>query len=111
MKLIKSMLTIAIITIISISYSGCEKALTDSCEQQDMNEVLDCGSEKNVEVCCTAGLACVYKYNGQEYPDTNAGLSSLADALGCNYKSSIEKEKQKKLIIKHLIALKKKACN
>lgn len=111
MKLFKSLITIAIIIFISFSYSACEKSAEDSCEQQDMNEILDCGSEKNVEVCCTTGASCVYKYNGQEYPDTDAGLNNLADALGCNYKSSVKKIEQKQLIIKHLIALKEKAAN
>ncbi len=111
MKLLKSLLTLLVIAIISLSYTGCEKTADDSCEQQDMNQILDCGSEKNVEVCCTTGASCVYKYNGQEYPDTNEGLNNLADALGCNYKSSAEKAEQKQLIIKHLIALKDKASS
>lgn len=109
MKLLKSLTTIAIIALISLSFSACEKAASESCEQQDMNEILNCGSEKNVEVCCTTGSACVYKYDGQEYPDTDEGLNNLADALGCTYKSSVNYYEQKQIIIKHLIALKQKA--
>ena len=100
-----------IITLISVSFPACEKAADESCEQQDMNEILNCGSEKNVEVCCTTGSSCIYKYNGIEYPDTNVGLNNLADALGCTYKSSVDYEEQKQLIIKHLIALKDRASD
>jgi hypothetical protein len=51
----------------------------------------------------------VYKYEGLEYPDTNAGLNDLADALGCTYKSAVENEAQKELIISYLIALRDRA--
>lgn len=111
MKLLKSLATITIITLITLSFSACEKAASESCEQQDMNEILDCGSEKNVEVCCTSGSSCIYKFDGTEYPDTEAGLNSLADALGCTKKSSANYDEQKQLIIKHLIALKERAGN
>ncbi len=109
MKLLKTFVAIAIIASISFLASACQTAATESCEQQDMNEVLNCGTEKNVEVCCETGAACVYKYNGQEYPDTDQGLSDLADALGCTYKSSFIDNEQKELIIKNLIALKERA--
>lgn len=109
MKLLKSFAAIALIALVSISFSACEKEATESCEQQDMNEILNCGSEKNVEVCCTTDAGCVYNYNGQEYQDTDAGLSSLADALGCTYKSSENYENEKKLIISNLVSLKDKA--
>ncbi len=109
MKTLKSLVAIAIIVLISLPFSSCEDLGDESCEQQDMNLVLDCGSEKNVEVCCTTDADCVYKYNGQEYPDSNAGRSDLSDALGCNYKSSGENDAQKELIIKILIELKEKA--
>ena len=111
MKLFKSLATIAIITIFSLGFSACEKATGENCEQQDMNEILNCGSEKNVEVCCTTGSECVYKYNGTEYSDTNTGLNDLADALGCSYKSSDDYGEQKQLIIEYLIALKDRANN
>lgn len=111
MKLLKPFVNFAIITLIALSFSACEKTSTESCEQQDMNQILNCGSEKNVEVCCTTGSACIYKYNGIEYPDSTAGLNSLADALGCTKKSSANYDEQKQLIIKHLIELKEKACN
>lgn len=109
MKLLKSLAAIAIIALISLSFSACEKSADESCEQQDMNEILNCGEEKNVEVCCTTGSSCVYTYNGIEYPDTSVGLNNLADALGCTYKSSDDYDEQKLLIIKHLIALKDRA--
>jgi hypothetical protein len=111
MKLLNPLVNLAIITLISLSFSACEKAANESCEQQDMNQILNCGSEKNVEVCCTTNSACVYKYNGIEYPDTEAGRNNLSDALGCNYKNSANYDEQKQLIIKHLIALKEKAAN
>lgn len=110
MKMLTSLSTIAILFIISLASPACEKAAAESCEQQDMNEVLNCGTEKNVEVCCVTGEPCVYKYNGIEYPDTDAGLNNLADALGCNYKSSDENNEQKQLIITQLIALRDRAC-
>ncbi len=109
MKLIKSLAAITIIALFSISFSGCEKDAEESCEQQDMNQILNCGAEKNVEVCCTTGSSCVYKYDGQEYPDTDTGLNNLADALGCTYKSSANYDEQKQLIINNLIALKDRA--
>lgn len=109
MKLLKTMMAIAIIALIPLVYSGCEDAADESCEQQDMNEILTCGEEKNVEVCCTSGADCVYKYNGQDYPDTEAGLNNLADALGCTYKSSEDYDEQMELIITNLIALREKA--
>ncbi len=111
MKLFKSLITITIVILFSLSFSACEKSSDESCEQQDMSEILNCGSEKNVEVCCTTDSDCVYKYDGQDYPDTEEGLNDLSDALGCNYKSSVKNDEQKQLIIKHLIALKDLACN
>lgn len=109
MKLFKTLVSILIVAVVTFSFSACEKASDESCEEQDMNQVLNCGTEKIVEVCCITGSACTYKYDGVEYPDTNAGLNDLADALGCNYKDSQTKEQQKELIIKYLIALKDKA--
>jgi len=109
MKLLKSMVVISIIALISLPFSGCDSGeASENCTEQDMNEILNCGTETNVEVCCEIGAACVYKYNGQDYPDTDAGLNDLADALGCTYKSSEENDEQKELIIKALIALKKR---
>ena len=110
MKILKSIVALAILTLISLSFPACEKTGAENCEQQDMNEILNCGTEKNVEVCCEVDAACVYKYNGIEYPDTNTGLNELADALGCTYKSSADYDEQKQLIISHLIALKERAC-
>lgn len=111
MKLLKSFLAIAFISVLTLTYSACEKEDDESCEQQDMNEVLNCGEEKNVEVCCISGSSCTYKYNGSEYPDTNQGLSDLADALGCTYKSDADYEAQKSLLIDHLIDLKNRASS
>ncbi len=109
MKILKSLVTIAIFALFALSYSACGTSSDESCEQQDMNEILNCGVEKNVEVCCTTGAGCVYTYNGQEYPDTNTGLSNLADALGCTYKSSANYNEEKELIIQQLIELKDRA--
>ncbi len=109
MKILKSYATILILCLLAVSYSSCEKDSGESCEQQDMNQILNCGAETNVEVCCTTGAGCVYKYNGVEYPDTNAGLNNLADALGCTYKSSPNYDKEKDIIIEHLISLKDRA--
>ena len=111
MKILKSFAAIVIIALISISFSACEAESDESCEQQDMNEVLNCGEEKNVEVCCVSGSTCTYKYNGTEYPDTDTGLNNLADALGCTYKSSADYEKQKQIIIERLINLKNLASS
>lgn len=109
MKIFKSFMAIAMIALIPFVFTACEDTSAESCEQQDMNEVLNCGVEKNVEVCCTEGAACVYKYNGTEYADTNEGLTDLADALNCTYKSSVDYQEQKDLIIKLLIDLKDRA--
>ena len=95
--------------IITLSLSACTENNKESCEQQDMNEILNCGVEKNVEVCCETGASCVYKYNGNEFPDTEAGLSALSDSLDCSYKSAEVGDSQKQLIIKSLIELKDKA--
>lgn len=111
MKTLKPLVTIAILILISLSFLACEKVADENCEQQDMNEILNCDSERNVEVCCVTGSDCVYKYNGVEYSDTSSGLNDLADALGCTYKSSANYDEEKQLIIKHLIALKERACN
>lgn len=109
MKLFKYFIALTIITIVIVPISGCIETPTENCEQQDMNEILDCGVEKNVEVCCESGADCVYKYNGQTYADSSSGLNDLADALGCDYKSSADMAEQKELIIKSLIALRHRA--
>jgi uncharacterized lipoprotein YehR (DUF1307 family) len=111
MKILKSVAAVVFIAFLAVSYTACEKEDEESCEQQDMNEVLNCGEEKNVEVCCVSGSSCTYKYNGTEYPDTNDGLSDLADALGCTYKSDADYEKQKEILINHLIELKYRASS
>lgn len=108
MKILKSFMVIALIAIMPFVLTSCEPT-GESCAQQDMNEVLTCDAEKNVEVCCTEGADCVYKYNGTDYPDTEDGLTNLADALDCTYKSSVDSKEQRKLIIKLLIELKNKA--
>jgi len=109
MKIFKSIIGIALIACMPFTFSSCEETGDESCEQQDMNEVMNCGAEKNVEVCCTEGADCVYKYNGTEYADNVEGLNNLADALGCTYKSSPAYEDEKALIIKYLKELKDKA--
>ncbi len=109
MKLLKALAAIAMIALIPLAYSGCGTTDDESCEQQDMNEVMTCDGEKNVEVCCTSGSDCVYKFDGQEYPDNTTGLNDLAEALGCTYKSADENEADKALIIQKLIALKERA--
>lgn len=109
MKLLKTLMVIVVISLISLPITGCNGTAEESCEQQDMNEILNCGMEKNVEVCCEVGADCVYKYNGQDYPDTEAGLNDLADALGCTYKNSNDMDKQKELIIRNLIKLRERA--
>lgn len=110
MKIFKYLIALSILSISVVTISGCtEESAEESCEQQDMNEILDCGAEKNVEVCCESGSDCVYKYNGQSYADSQAGLSDLADALGCNYKSSEDMAIQKELIIENLKELKHRA--
>jgi hypothetical protein len=109
MKKFKSIVAIALIACMPFAFSSCEETGDESCEQQDMNEVMNCGAEKNVEVCCTEGAACVYKYNGTDYPDNVEGLNNLADALGCTYKSSPAYEDEKALIIKYLKGLKERA--
>jgi len=105
MKILKSVIAIAFIALLAIPYSSCNKEDEESCEQQDMNEVLNCGEEKNVEVCCVSGSSCTYKYDGNEYPDTDQGLNDLADALGCSYKGSAEYEAQQIIIKAELLKL------
>lgn len=109
MKIINFLVSIAFISLLSIAITSCTTDPTESCEQQDMNEILNCGVEKNVEVCCETGSSCVYTYNGKDYPDNQQGLNDLADALGCDYKSAEVEEQQKELIIQSLIDLKNKA--
>lgn len=110
MKTLKSVLAIMLIATIPVVYSGCaDDGDNESCAQQDMNEILTCGGETNVEVCCVSGADCVYKFNGQEYPDTNQGLNDLADALGCTYKSAEAQAAEKDLIIEKLEALREEA--
>ena len=110
MKTLKTVLALLLIAIIPMVYSGCaEDGEDESCEQQDMNEILTCDGEKNVEVCCVSGAECVYKFDGTEYPDTNEGLNDLADALGCTYKSLTDQEAEREMIIERLIALRDKA--
>jgi len=107
MKLLNYLAALVFLTM--ISFSACNEGATESCEQQDMNEILNCGVETNVEVCCETGSNCVYKYNGNEFPDTQTGLSALADSLDCSYKSSGVNESRKQMIINSLIELKNKA--
>ncbi len=102
-------MAIALFTAIPFVFYSCETTPAESCEQQDMNDIMSCGAEKIVEVCCTEGAACVYHFNGKDYPDSSDGLNDLADALGCNYKSSEANEAQRELIIKHLIELMERA--
>lgn len=110
MKTLKTVLAFLLIATIPLVYSGCaDDGEDESCAQQDMNEILTCDGETNVEVCCVAGADCVYKYDGQEYPDTDDGLNDLADALGCTYKSIDAQAAEKELIIEKLIALRDKA--
>lgn len=105
MKLLKSIVAIAFIALLTLPYSSCNKTEEESCEQQDMNEVLNCGEPKNVEVCCVSGSTCTYKYNGTEYPDTQQGLNDLAEALGCSYKGAADYETQQALIKTELLKL------
>lgn len=110
MKTLKTVLALLLIATIPLVYSGCaDDGEDESCAQQDMNEILTCDGETNVEVCCVAGAACVYKFNGTDYPDTEAGLNDLADALGCTYKSLDAQNAEKELIIEKLIELREKA--
>lgn len=109
MKLLNYLGAFAIAGLILSAVPACNNTATESCEQQDMNQILNCGVEKNVEVCCETGASCVYKYNGVEYADNDQGLNDLADALGCDYKSSEIEIQQKDIIIQQLIKLRDKA--
>lgn len=110
MKSLKHVLILALISMGTLGFIGCgEDEATESCEQQDMNEIFNCGEEKNVEVCCTEGADCVYSYNGVDYPNTTQGLEDLADALGCATAKSAGYEEQHALIIKCLIEMMEKA--
>ena len=103
MKNLKHVLILALISFGTLGFNGCtEDEVSKSCEQQDMNEILNCGEQKNVEVCCTEGSDCVYSYNGIDYPNTSQGLSDLADALGCTTTKSADYEEQHALVIMHL---------
>lgn len=107
---LKTVLFSMLIALVPMLYYGCDSSGDDeSCEQQDMSEILTCDGEKNVEVCCVAGSDCVYKFDGQEYPDTEQGLNNLADALGCTYKSIEAQDAEKNLIIEELVKLREKA--
>ena len=110
MKTLKTTLALMLIAAVPVFYSGCtDDGSDESCEQQDMNEILTCDGETNVEVCCVAGADCVYKFNGEEYPDTAQGLNDLADALGCTYKSVEAQTSEKAFIIQKLEELRDKA--
>ncbi len=110
MKTLKTVLALMLIATIPMVYSGCADDGEDEfCEQYDMNETLNCDGETIVESCCVTGGECVYKFNGQEYPDTIDGLNDLADALGCTTKSTEAQAAEKELIIQKLIELRDKA--
>lgn len=49
MKLLKSIVAIAFIALLTLPYSSCNKTEEESCEQQDMNEVLNCGEPKTLK--------------------------------------------------------------
>lgn len=72
--------------------TNCEKDPAEYCEQDEI-----C-TDKFVTVCCTEDQ-CVYKYNGNEYPDSNEGRDQLAEALGCPSTKSTSYENDMTAII------------
>ena len=64
--------------------TACKDDPKEACEQD-----LFCDDTIEVTACCTDGTDCYYTYNGVEYPDTEAGLSDLIDALDCSTTKSI----------------------
>jgi len=57
--------------------TGCDE-VTEECSSDEI-----CTGKDPVTSCCTEGSACVWKYNGVEYPDTEQGLIDLMAALDC----------------------------
>jgi hypothetical protein len=65
--------------------TGCEDDPKEAC-QQDMF----CDGTVSVTACCTEGEDCYYTYNGNEYPDTDEGLTQLIEDLDCTTTKSTE---------------------
>ena len=64
--------------------TACEDDPKEACEQD-----LFCDDTVEVTACCTDGTDCYYTYNGNDYPDTDQGLSDLVEALDCATTKSI----------------------
>lgn len=67
----------------AITFSACNEPV-ESCKEDEI-----CAT-KTVTACCT-DATCVYKFNGKEYPDTDAGLTQLSIDLGCGTTSVVIK--------------------
>jgi hypothetical protein len=72
---------LAILTGVFITtWYACEDDPEETCLQDEICDF------KFVTICCTVENdeeVCVYKYDGNEYPDTEAGLAQVAELLGC----------------------------
>ncbi|NOQ27379.1 MAG: hypothetical protein GQ564_18610 [Bacteroidales bacterium] len=83
------------------TYTSCEEDPVEACEQDEI-----CEGEPEVTLCCTDGEDCYWTYNGDSYPDTDAGVNSLYDNLGCaSSKKSASYDQEKNEIIIKLLAL------
>lgn len=84
-------------------------ALTLSCEEdteETCEEELIC-DDKTVVACCTSDsdgdITCVYKYNGQEYQESE--LEELSEDLGCSTAASASYKEDMVYIVTSLEAL------
>jgi len=71
-----SYLSLAIAVIFALTLVSCEEDPEETCGFDDFCEV-------EITSCCT-DETCVYKYNGKEYADTEAGRKQLIDDIGCS---------------------------
>lgn len=102
---------------LGLSFITAALLFTISCGEEDDDET--CGEEdicdgKTVTACCSTDnsgdYACVYKYNGVEYPESE--IDDLADVLGCSSTKSTNYDEDNEYVIAALEALMEKVkCN
>ncbi|MFA6402084.1 MAG: hypothetical protein WCX31_10735 [Salinivirgaceae bacterium] len=72
------LLPLVVLGVVLTMNTGCDQ-VTEECSSDEI-----CTGKDPVTSCCTDGSACVWKYNGVEYPDTDQGLADLKAALDCS---------------------------